>query len=316
MLQRGVKFVGKFVSRAARSGALRATSLNHELRNHTMENQSVVERFLFLLAGFFVREFLRSFSESDEICDGLRCFCFEQAHHNMPLGSFEYGIGSCRSAHAVSLCTAQSYTTVRTPRHFGRGNKKVCGVPELVYFGDAGLPALLLAKLRDMRRMMSPVPFVEEEQPIQAACAMLRVNEHSCELPLFHGTPETIPAIVHGAEERERNFNGSRLRVGQICPGLLVVRFNCWFFFRKRELQSHISVQVAVRNVVDHLAHSPASFAVRSVVLLIAQPLCRRPQFRRYCRKSINRLLPPGRGHLRGHLKCSNRVARIHCDFL
>src|SRR6266481_1312486 len=91
-----------------------------------MENQAVIERFLFLLAGFFVREFLGSLGESNEICHRLRCFHFEQAHHNIPLGSFEYGVGSCRSAHAVSLCIAQSYTTVSTPRHFGRRNKKVC----------------------------------------------------------------------------------------------------------------------------------------------------------------------------------------------
>src|SRR6267378_561773 len=193
-----------------------------------MKDQAVVERFLFLLAGFFVRKFLGSFGESNEICHRLRCFHFEQAHHNMPLGSFESGIGSCRSAHAVSLCTAQSYTTVRTPRHFGRGNKKVCGVPELVYFGDAGLPALLLAKLRDMRRMMSPVPFVEEEQPIHAALSMLRVDEYPSELLRFHGAPDTIPAIMYGVQQRERNLNRGRLRVGQICPGFLVVRFNRW----------------------------------------------------------------------------------------
>src|SRR5712664_2371227 len=100
--------------------------------------------------------------------------------------------------------------TVRTPRHFGRRKKKVCEVLELAYFGDAGLPALLFAELRDMRRVMSPVPFVEEEQPIHAAFAMLRVNQHSGELLRLHGTSETIPAIMYGAQERERNFNGGR----------------------------------------------------------------------------------------------------------
>ena len=70
---------------------------------------------------------------------------------------------------------------------------------ELAYFGDAGLPALLFAKLRDMRCVMSAVPFVEEEQPIHAAFAMFRVNQRSGELLRLHGSPETIPSIMHGA---------------------------------------------------------------------------------------------------------------------
>src|SRR5882762_10418589 len=205
-----------------------------------MENQSVVERSLFLLAGFFVGEFPGSFGESNKICYRFRCFCFEQAHHNIPLGSFEYGIGSCRSAHAVSLCTAQSYTTASTPRHFAAAEHR--GRQRAWAYFFRSLPALLLAKLRDMRRVMPPVPFVEEEQPIHAAFAMLWVNEHSSELLRFHRTPEAIPAIVYCAQERERNVNGGQFGVGQICPGLLVVRLNRWFFLRKRELQSHIRV--------------------------------------------------------------------------
>jgi len=36
-----------------------------------MEDQSIVERFLFLLAGLFVREFLGAFGKPDEICNRL-----------------------------------------------------------------------------------------------------------------------------------------------------------------------------------------------------------------------------------------------------
>src|SRR6266850_821166 len=123
-----------------------------------------------------------------------------------------------------------------------RQNTGAGSAPGPTSFGLAGLPALLLAKLRDMRRVMPPVPFVEEEQPIHTAFAMLWVNEHPSELLRFHRTPEAIPAIVYCAQERERNVNGGQFGVGQICPGLLVVRLNRWFFLRKRELQSHIRV--------------------------------------------------------------------------
>src|ERR1700704_620243 len=126
----------------------------------------------------------------------------------------------------------------RTILHDGKDAAPLCGgehrgrqcLGGLTSFGLAGLPALLLAKFRDMRRVMPSVPFVEEEQPIHTAFAMLWVNEHPSELLRFHGAPDTIPAIVYCAQQRQRNFNGGRLRVSQICPGLLVVWLNRWFF--------------------------------------------------------------------------------------
>ena len=50
-----------------------------------MEDQSVVERSLFLLAGLFVREFFGAFGKPDEIRNRLWDFVFEQAHHNVSL---------------------------------------------------------------------------------------------------------------------------------------------------------------------------------------------------------------------------------------
>ena len=80
-----MKFVGEFVARTAHSRTLRAAALNHELRNHAMENQSVVERFLFLLSGFFIRDFFRAFGKPNEIRNRLGRFVFQQAHHNVSL---------------------------------------------------------------------------------------------------------------------------------------------------------------------------------------------------------------------------------------
>src|SRR5260370_15465521 len=64
------------------------------------------------------------------------------------------------------------------------------------------------------------------------------------------------------------------------------------------------------------LAYSPAAFAVRSVKLRVVQTLCRGAHFGGRSRNLVDRLLPPSRRYLRGHLKFSDGVARIHGDFL
>src|SRR5260370_16911850 len=83
-----------------------------------MENQSVVERFLFLLAGLFVGEFFCAFGKPDEIRNRRGRLVFKQAHHNVSLGSLKSSVGSCRSAHAFSFCARLSYPTLTLPRHF------------------------------------------------------------------------------------------------------------------------------------------------------------------------------------------------------
>src|SRR6266852_3659604 len=112
-----MKFVGKLVAWPAHSAALRAAALNHELRNHAMEVQAVVERSLFFLAGLFIREFFRAFGKPDEICNRLGRFVFEQVHHNVSLGSFKNSVGSCRPAHAFSLRVGSSYTSRSVASH-------------------------------------------------------------------------------------------------------------------------------------------------------------------------------------------------------
>jgi hypothetical protein len=80
-----MKFIGKFVARPAHSAAVRATALNHEIWNHTVENKSIVERPFFLLAGFFIGKLFRALGEADEIRDRFWRFVFQQAHHDVSL---------------------------------------------------------------------------------------------------------------------------------------------------------------------------------------------------------------------------------------
>ena len=98
-----MKFVGEFVARSAHAGAVRASTLNHEIGNDAVEDQAVVKGALFLLSGFFVGEFLGAFGEADKICDGLRSFVYEQLDDDVAERGFKDGVGTNGACHAVSL---------------------------------------------------------------------------------------------------------------------------------------------------------------------------------------------------------------------
>src|SRR5271169_4155733 len=89
-----MKFIAKAIAGIAGSRSERASSLNHELRNHAMENEAVVKWTLHFLPGLRVLEFLGAFREADEIADGLRRFFIEQANDNRPLRSIEHGVNA------------------------------------------------------------------------------------------------------------------------------------------------------------------------------------------------------------------------------
>src|SRR6266436_6347391 len=63
-------------------------------------------------------------------------------------------------------------------------------------------PALLLTKLRDMRGVMFPVPLVKEEQPINRALTVFRVNEDSREMFGFHRAPQLDKSDVYRIQQR------------------------------------------------------------------------------------------------------------------
>src|SRR5215510_3854593 len=97
-----MKLVGKLVSRTAHAGSVGASALNHEIRNHAMENQTVVKRSLFFPSCFFVREFLGSFRQPDEILNSFRSFLVEQLDHNISERSFKNGVRACGTSHVFS----------------------------------------------------------------------------------------------------------------------------------------------------------------------------------------------------------------------
>src|ERR1700686_506140 len=93
-----MKLIGKTIAGIAGSRSLRASALNHKLRNHAMENEAVVKWTLHFLTGLRVLEFLGAFRKADEIRDRLRRFLFQQANDNRSLRSIEYGISPWCSA--------------------------------------------------------------------------------------------------------------------------------------------------------------------------------------------------------------------------
>src|SRR5207249_6208726 len=106
-------------------------------------------------------------------------------------------VGSCRPAHAISFCTGSSYTSRSFARHFATRYSEM-GEMSLLVFS----PALLFAKLRDMRGVMFTVPLVEEQQPINGALAVFGVNESPCEMFGLQRAPQPVPAGVYRIQQR------------------------------------------------------------------------------------------------------------------
>src|SRR6478736_852603 len=98
-----MKFVCKFVAGAAHAGAVRASALDHKIGNDAVENESVIVRAFFFLAGFFVSEFLGAFGQADKIFNSLGGLLVEQLDDDVALRGFENGIGASGTSHAFSL---------------------------------------------------------------------------------------------------------------------------------------------------------------------------------------------------------------------
>src|ERR1700722_12059704 len=72
-------------------------------------------------------------------------------------------------------------------------------------------------------------------------------------------------------EQRQRNFQGSRLRICKLSPAIFRVRLNGRFLFGERQLEPRVGVQMAVGYVMHDLAHSPSAGTVGRVELVLRQ---------------------------------------------
>src|SRR5260370_13266769 len=63
-------------------------------------------------------------------------------------------------------------------------------------------PALFIAKLRNMCGVMLPVPFIEEQQPVNGSLAMVGMDKRSCKMFGFHRAPQLVPPRLHRITQR------------------------------------------------------------------------------------------------------------------
>src|SRR3979409_1110818 len=91
-------------------------------------------------------------------------------------------------------------------------------VEESLSIRNVRLPALLLAEFCDVRGVMPSVPLVEEQQPIYATLAMLRVHKEPCEMFRFQRTPQAVPATVQRVQQGLGSFDRRRFGVVQFGP--------------------------------------------------------------------------------------------------
>src|SRR5215475_1056034 len=84
MTQLRMKLVAEFVAGSARAGAERIAALNHESRDHAVENESVVKRLLHFLAAFRIGPLLRPFGQTDEVGDRVGRFPLEKLNSKLP----------------------------------------------------------------------------------------------------------------------------------------------------------------------------------------------------------------------------------------
>src|ERR1700722_965132 len=116
-----MELVAKAVAWIAGTRSKGTSALNHELRNHAMENKAVVKRALHFLPRLRVLEFLGALGQADEIPDRLRRFLFEQADDDRPLRSIEYGICAWCAAQDHLLWMAKCAGIIT---HSGQGGQR------------------------------------------------------------------------------------------------------------------------------------------------------------------------------------------------
>jgi hypothetical protein len=142
--------------------------------------------------------------------------------------------------------------------------------------------------------MMAAVPFVHRNRSVDRHGAALRVHERAGEGRFGQGAKKRGPAAVERIEKVERHCNRSRLRFGQLRPSGFFVGFDRRCVLGRGELHADVRVQVAVGDVMDHLADRPAAGTVRRIELRIVERVGQRAEDGRCVGDALNhrRALP------------------------
>src|SRR5258708_1590456 len=97
-----MKFIRESIAWTAPPISSGASALNHEIGNHAVKRQAIVEVLLVLLPAHFIGELFGSFRQAYEIGNGLGGLLLQQTNDNITLRSLEYRVRSSRSSHEFS----------------------------------------------------------------------------------------------------------------------------------------------------------------------------------------------------------------------
>ena len=100
-----------------------------------------------------------------------------------------------------------------------------------------------------MSRVMARMPIVEGKHDGEVLPAVFRMGEALVEVVFRHGLKQTNPTSMQRGNHGYRDVDGHSA-VGQVCPGLFIVALDGRPVFSERELEAHVTVGVAVGNVV------------------------------------------------------------------
>src|SRR5882724_3990333 len=104
---------------------------------------------------------------------------------------------------------------------------------------------------------MRSVPPVDKQQPINRLFAAVRVNQLSRKIFRLERAQKHNPSRMERFEQYERSLDRRGTRIGELGPFVLGVRFYGGNRFGERQLEAHVSVHVAVRQVMNQLADGP-----------------------------------------------------------
>jgi hypothetical protein len=162
-----------------------------------------------------------------------------------------------------------------------------------------------------MRQVVTAVPGVEPESPIEANLAQLRMAKGAGVVRVTEPFKEVGPALVQARKQQERGLDRRRGGVGEFGPGSFLVRLDEWRIFSERQPEARVAINMTVGQVMDDLAHGPTTGTVGRGELRFAETRDGLPQLSRECFELGN----PGSAllwsYFRRRLIAADRVAKI-----
>jgi hypothetical protein len=133
------------------------------------------------------------------------------------------------------------------------------------------LPAHPFAQIRDVRGVVARMPGVQRKYAGEGLAPKLGMIVAALELSLGEGFKKRYPALMKRGDHGDGSIDGQRT-IGQARPCRFIVGLDSGPVLGQGKLGPHVSVGVAVGDVVYKLAYGPAAIAIRSIELRVAEP--------------------------------------------